>query len=46
MRTTMHTFFGTYVTIGVVGALTGGAVIPFLMAMAGAGAWMHGAETT
>ena len=45
LRTTMHTFFGTYVTLGVVGALTGGAV-PFLMAMAGVGMWMHGLETT
>jgi hypothetical protein len=43
-RTTLHTFFGTYVTLGVVGAVTGGAV-PFLMAMAGVGMWVRGMET-
>ncbi len=46
LRTGLHTFYGTYVTLGVVGALTGGAAVPFLLAMFGAGMWAHGVETT
>jgi len=46
LRAVQHTFFGTYVTMGVVGALTGGAAVPFLMATAGAGMWGHVVENT